>query len=150
MHRTKSTLDAAIYTASIGLPEARLSDSIGLIGQTTKAHWDVISPAIIALHQLFDDLRSDKVVGCLVSLSSQAYGSVRSAARPTQAGYPVKASTGPDHFAASCSAFAECGDKGRSAIENSAKIGVQDTSDPFAEVSRAVDKALWFIKAHRG
>ncbi len=157
MHPTKNTLDAAIRASSIELLQARLADAIDLTAQTKQAHWNVKGPNFIALHQLFDDLHgemdehTDTIAERLVALGGQAYGTVReSATRSSLTEYPVEASAGTEHVEALASAFAEFGDKVRRAIDTSADAGDQDTSDLFTEVSRAVDKALWFIEAHRG
>lgn len=36
----------------------------------------------------------------------------------------------------------------RSAIDQSAELGDADTADVFTEVSRGIDKQLWFVEAH--
>jgi starvation-inducible DNA-binding protein len=36
----------------------------------------------------------------------------------------------------------------RTAIDKAANLGDQDTADLFTEVSRAIDKHLWFVEAH--
>jgi starvation-inducible DNA-binding protein len=36
----------------------------------------------------------------------------------------------------------------RAAIDESDKLGDADTADLFTQISRAVDKYLWFLEAH--
>ena len=36
----------------------------------------------------------------------------------------------------------------RAGIDTAAELGDQDTADLFTEVSRAIDKHLWFVEAH--
>jgi starvation-inducible DNA-binding protein len=36
----------------------------------------------------------------------------------------------------------------RAGIDAAAQAGDQDTADLFTEVSRSVDKYLWFVEAH--
>jgi starvation-inducible DNA-binding protein len=36
----------------------------------------------------------------------------------------------------------------RSAIDKADKLGDKDTADLFTEISRDVDKYLWFVEAH--
>jgi starvation-inducible DNA-binding protein len=44
--------------------------------------------------------------------------------------------------------LAAFGSSVRAAIDASAELGDQDTADVFTEVSRAIDKHLWFVEAH--
>jgi len=37
----------------------------------------------------------------------------------------------------------------REAIDTAADLGDQSTSDLFTEISRTVDKYLWFVEAHQ-
>jgi len=48
------------------------------------------------------------------------------------------------------SALAAFGASVRGAIDHSDEIGDKDTADIFTEISRGVDKYLWFLEAHRG
>jgi len=36
----------------------------------------------------------------------------------------------------------------RAEIDRASQLGDQDTADLFTEVSRAIDKHLWFVEAH--
>jgi starvation-inducible DNA-binding protein len=62
--------------------------------------------------------------------------------------YPLKISAGKDHVDALSNALAAFGKLVRSAIDQTAELGDVDTSDLFTEVSRAIDKQLWFVEAH--
>lgn len=155
MHPTKNRLDSAIRNQIIDLLQLRLADAVDLTTQTKQAHWNVKGPNFIALHELFDTLHTemddftDTIAERLVALGGQAYGTAREAAKRSQLSeYPVNASTSAAHIDALSSAFAAFGDAVRKAIDTAAEIGDQDTSDVFTEVSRGVDKALWFIEAH--
>ena len=44
--------------------------------------------------------------------------------------------------------LAAFGNSVRADIDASAELGDQDTADLFTEVSRAIDKHLWFVEAH--
>jgi starvation-inducible DNA-binding protein len=37
---------------------------------------------------------------------------------------------------------------GKSAIERSEELGDKDTADIFTEISRCIDKYLWFVEEH--
>lgn len=62
--------------------------------------------------------------------------------------YPLNIAAGKDHTDALSNALAASGRLARSAIDQAAKIGDVDTSDLFTDVSRGVDKQLWFVEAH--
>ena len=62
--------------------------------------------------------------------------------------YPVSIVSGTDHVEALSTALATYGRKVRSAIDKTDKLGDKDTADIFTEISRDVDKYLWFVEAH--
>ena len=61
--------------------------------------------------------------------------------------YPIEISEGRAHVAALASALAEAAAT-RSAINECEQIGDQTSADVFTEISRSVDKHLWFVEAH--
>jgi len=62
--------------------------------------------------------------------------------------YPAKAVDGHDHVDALSTALAMFGKAVREAINNANDLGDLDTADLFTEVSRGIDKWLWFLEAH--
>jgi starvation-inducible DNA-binding protein len=51
---------------------------------------------------------------------------------------------------APASALAAYGTSVRQGIEQADTLGDTDTADIFTEISRGVDKYLWFVEAHLG
>jgi starvation-inducible DNA-binding protein len=156
MHFTKNTLPDNIRASAIELLQARLSDAIDLTTQAKQAHWNIKGPSFIALHELFDKIyteageHSDLIAERLVALGGQAKGTARATADASSLEeYPLEASDQNDHIEALSSALAAFGGNTRAAIDEAAQFGDQDTTDLFTEVSRAVDKSLWFVEAHR-
>ena len=45
-------------------------------------------------------------------------------------------------------ALATFGKGGRAATDSTAALGDADAADVFTEVSRSIDKHLWFVEAH--
>lgn len=155
MHKTKNTLADNTRKTVIPLLQARLYDAIDLTSQAKQAHWNVKGPNFIALHELFDqvhgeaDGHADLIAERLVALGGQAQGTVRiSATNSELAEYPLNASAQADHVDALSSALAKYGQLVRDASDIAGDAGDQDTSDLFTEISREVDKSLWFVEAH--
>lgn len=106
-------------------------------------------------HELFDQIyteageHSDLIAERLVALGGQAKGTARATASASSSEeYPLEASDQNDHIEALSSALAVFGGNVRQAIDDASEFGDQDTADLFTEISRAVDKLLWFVEAH--
>jgi starvation-inducible DNA-binding protein len=152
---TSNDLPVGVRRAMIDLLDARLADAVDLQTQLKQAHWNVKGPNFISLHELFDKVNEDVedyvdlIAERVVQLGGVAHGTARqSVARSTLSEYPPVAD-GPAHVQAVTHVLASFGASVRAAIGVSAEAGDQGTSDLFTEVSRGVDKWLWFVEAHR-
>jgi starvation-inducible DNA-binding protein len=56
--------------------------------------------------------------------------------------------SGKEHVVALSGALAKFGGSTRAAIDTATLAGDTDTADLFTEISRGVDKLLWFVEAH--
>jgi starvation-inducible DNA-binding protein len=155
MYQTKNDLSEQRRKRVIELLSARLADCIDLQLQAKQAHWNVKGPSFIALHKLFDEVADtaeeavDLIAERIVQLGGIAEGTVRVAGqRSALREYPLNIAAGKDHANALSDALAASGKLVRSAIDQAAEIGDVDTSDLFTEVSRGIDKQLWFVEAH--
>lgn len=155
MHKTKIDLPDNVRKAAIGLLQARLADAVDLGTQAKQAHWNVKGPSFIALHELFDKVAGDAgeftdlIAERITTLGGIAEGTVASAAeRSALPRYPLEIQDGAQHVEALATALAAFGKAVRTSIDESAEIGDQGTADIFTEVSRGVDKNLWFVEAH--
>ena len=155
MIKTKNDLPAKIQTEMVQLLNARLADAIDLGLQTKQAHWNVKGPSFIALHELFDKLAEeieehvDAIAERAVQLGGVTQGTLQEIQRKTTLPvYPTDIFDGTAHVAALSDSYAVFGKAVREAIETADKAGDKDTSDLFTQVSRASDKALWFIESH--
>lgn len=131
------------------------ADAVDLATQAKQAHWNVKGPNFISLHELFDkvadeaDEYSDLIAERIVALGGTAEGTaVVAAERSTLAKYPLDIADSAAHVEALSSALATFGKSVRAGIDAAAPAGDQDTADLFTEVSRSVDKYLWFVEAH--
>jgi starvation-inducible DNA-binding protein len=156
MFKTKNDLPEGTRAKAIELLNARLADCIDLQTQTKQAHWNVKGPTFIALHELFDKINGevedyvDEIAERAVQLGGVAEGTARMVAkRSSLSEYPANAVDGRSHVEALSSALAAFGKAARKAIDQANDINDLDTADLFTEVSRGIDKWLWFVEAHQ-
>jgi starvation-inducible DNA-binding protein len=157
MHKTKNDIPEKTRVAVVAILNARLADTVDLMHQAKQAHWNVRGPTFIALHKLFDEIVDaieeymDLVAERIVQLGGLAEGTIQAAAKRSKLNeYPVSISDEGDHVEALSSALAAFGKSARHAIEQSEELHDRDTADIFTEISRGVDKYVWFVEAHLG
>ena len=155
MHPTRNNLPTDVRVALVSLLNERLADAIDLVNQAKQAHWNVKGPGFIALHELFDAVAvnvtaySDSLAERAVQLGGTAEGTTQAVGRRTSLKpYDLAITAGRDHVDALSAALADFGGKVRAAIEAADSRGDQDTADLFTEISRQVDKDVWFLEAH--
>ena len=155
MFKTKNDLPEATRVKAIELLNARLADCKDLQTQTKQAHWNVKGPNFIALHELFDKINEevedyvDEIAERAVQLGGVAEGTARMVAkRSSLPEYPLSAADGRSHVEALSSVLAAFGKAARKGIDQANELGDADTADLFTEVSRGIDKWLWFVEAH--
>ena len=155
IYKTRNDLPEVTRIKVIDILNSRLADAIDLYYQVKQAHWNVKGPNFIALHKLFDDIASavaeyaDLIAERIVQLGGTAEGTVRvSAKRSNLSEYPLAIANGKEHIEALSIALSFFGNQARQAIDQTATLHDMDTSDIFTEVSRGIDKYLWFVEAH--
>jgi len=133
----------------------RLATAIDLQMQMKQAHWNVKGPSFIALHELFDKAHEevegyvDTIAERIVQFGGIAHGTVRSSAASTElADYPATISEGPAHVEAVARALSTFGSEVRNMICEANALEDAGTADIFTEISRGIDKMLWFVEAH--
>jgi starvation-inducible DNA-binding protein len=155
MHKTKNDLPENTRAAVIAILNARLADAVDLMHQAKQAHWNVKGPSFIALHKLFDEIVDaveeymDLIAERVVQLGGVAEGTIQAAGkRSALKEYPLELSAEREHVEALSSSLAMFGKSVRQAIDQTDELGDCDTADLFTEISRGVDKYLWFVEAH--
>jgi starvation-inducible DNA-binding protein len=133
----------------------RLADAVDLQSQLKQAHWNVKGPNFIGLHKLFDEIHgavgdyADLLAERVVQLGGVAEGTARvAAARSRLEEYPLTTADGTAHVEAVSKALSTFGHEVRLSIDEATELDDADTADIFTEVSRGVDKWLWFVEAH--
>ena len=155
MHKTKNDLSEKVRIQVSALLQDRLAEAVDLVTQAKQAHWNVKGPNFIALHELFDKVYEhagdhvDLIAERIVQLGGTAEGTVRVAAKRSQLPeYPLTLASGREHVEALSHSLAYFGETIRKAINQADEVGDKGTADLFTEISRSVDKDLWFLEAH--
>lgn len=150
-----SSIDVPKRDQLIEILNARLADATDLKTQTKYAHWNVKGPQFFQLHELFDQIAphfdeyADLLAERAVQLGGIASGTLRQAAATSSVPeYDFTALTGTEHVRALVKNVAKFASLVREAIDKTDALGDKDTADIFTEVSRQVDKDLWFLEAH--
>jgi len=159
--QTKRTFSTRIDIAEasreelVSLLNERLADTFDLYSQLKQAHWNVKGSDFIQLHELYDVVAEsvleyvDMIAERATALGGLALGTARmAAAASTLDEYPVGAVEGMDTVSAIADRLAAYGASVRAGIDAAVDLHDQDTADLFTEVSRAIDKHLWFVEAH--
>jgi len=155
MYDTENDISPQRRVELNSLLNQRLADVLDLQAQMKQAHWNVKGPHFIGLHELFDkiaeDLESyaDLIAERIVQLGGIAEGTVRVAAtRSHLEEYPLDIADGHAHVEAVARALSTFGSEARKTIDEADGFDDADTADLFTEVSRGIDKWLWFVEAH--
>lgn len=155
MYKTKIDIPENSRTKLVELLNNRLAESIDLMLTAKQAHWNVKGPHFIALHELFDKVvdeaadYGDLLAERAIQLGGYAEGTTHVVAkRSGMKEYPLNIADGMSHVDYLSTALAHFGKQVRSAIDLSTELKDAGTADIFTEISRSVDKYLWFVEAH--
>jgi starvation-inducible DNA-binding protein len=152
---TRIDLALEIRTEVAKLLNQTLAATLDLKTQVKQAHWNVKGMNFIQLHELFDEMATelegyiDLVAERVTTLAGTAMGTARiAAANSILPEYPLDAVDGIEHVTALAERYAIYAKHLREAIATTADLGDADTSDLYTEISRDIDKSLWFLEAH--
>ena len=153
LHKTKNNQNAK--AVSVELLQARLADAIDMSLITKQAHWNLKGPQFIGVHLMLDKFRDeqdefvDTMAERITQLGGTARGTVQEVGKKTAlAPYPVDIYQVSDHIHALIDRYAAVANAVRANIDEVDEAGDPDTADILTEVSRGIDKQLWFLEAH--
>ena len=153
--KTRLQIPESARTEITALLNARLADTVDYAMQLKQAHWNVKGRQFVALHEMFDEMTAqaqeyaDLMAERAVMLGSQALGTLQATAKSTQLPeYPLQARAAVEHLTALAERLAILATSVRKAIDTSDDLGDKDTADLFTEVSRGLDKQMWYLEAH--
>lgn len=152
---TRIDLAAEVRTEVIKILNKTLAATLDLKTQTKQAHWNVKGMDFYQLHELFDEMATeleeyvDMVAERVTALAGTALGTARIAASESiLPEYPLDAVSGVEHVTALADRYAAYAKHLREAIDTTDNLGDADTADLYTEISRTIDKRLWFLEAH--
>jgi len=154
-YQTENDLPETMRAELIPLINQRLADALDLQLQLKQAHWNIKGPHFIGLHKLFDEIDEsvesyvDMIAERVVQLGGVAEGTARVVSgRSRLEEYPLTIADGAAHVEAVARALSTFGREVRETIDQADTLGDAGTADLFTEVSRGIDKWLWFVEAH--
>ena len=155
LYGTRIDLREDVRVQTIEILNQTLAATLDLKTQTKQAHWNVKGMDFYQLHKLFDEIATeleeytDMVAERVTALGGVAMGTARIAARESiLPEYALDAVVGVEHVTALADRFGAYAKHLREAIDQTDELGDADTADLYTEVSRTIDKRLWFLEAH--
>ena len=155
LHRTSIDIPEETRLEMIALLNQQLANAFDLYSQTKQAHWNVKGMQFMQLHLLFDDVAGivlgfvDAIAERVTALGGTATGTARMAVANTELPeLPVNLYKGEALLQAIVERYAQFGAAVREGIDIAEEADDIDTADLFTEISRSIDKNLWFLEAH--
>ncbi|WNZ22593.1 DNA starvation/stationary phase protection protein Dps [Leptolyngbya sp. NK1-12] len=152
---TRIDMPANVRSQVVAILNQTLASTLDLKTQVKQAHWNVKGMDFYQLHELFDELASeleeyiDMVAERVTALGGVAMGTARVAASQSELPeYPLDILDGKDHVTALADRYAAYAKSLRDNIDATDDLGDADTADLYTEISRGIDKRLWFLEAH--
>lgn len=153
--QTRNDICEETRESMVELLNQQLADTFDLYTQLKQAHWNIKGMNFMQLHALFDDLAAkfngyaDTIAERVTALGGRAEGTARMAAANSRIEeMPLEMTDGKDYVIALANRFGEYAASARSAIDESADRNDAVTSDLFTEITREVDKSLYFLESH--
>jgi starvation-inducible DNA-binding protein len=152
---TKIALSGDVRSKVAALLNQRLADGLDLRTQVKHAHWNVKGIEFQQLHELFDEIAThleehiDLIAERITALGGVAHGTLRLAAgNSSLPEYDLSAVKGEDHLSALIDRVGCVAKAVRDEIDRTDDLGDKGTADLLTEISRQLDKDLWFLEAH--
>lgn len=154
IHNTHNSLPSNAKTVSIQLLNERLANGIDLALSIKQAHWNIKGSNFIGVHEMLDGFRTeldnfnDLMAERVTTLGGTALGTLADIEKSTQLGaYPTNIYKVMDHLHELIKRYASFTKSVREGIDAADEAGDADTTDLFTEVSRGIEKQLWFMES---
>lgn len=156
LRKTENNLTDNTKKASIALLNLRVAEIIDLALATKQAHWNMRGKQFIAVHEMVDGFRTqldghtDIMAERVAQLGGVVLGTVQDVAKTSKLPpYPTNIHKVTEHLEALITRYGTTANNIRKAIDEADEAGDANTADIFTQVSRDLDKALWFLEAHK-
>lgn len=120
-----------------------------------QAHWNVKGKNFFSLHELFDKIaeevnaQADVTAERITALGGTANGIASEiVATSILEKYPLDAFKSKDHLKLLVDRIAQAGNFARKHMAVSGDAGDLATADVYTDITRLLDKRLWFLQAH--
>lgn len=152
---TRHDMPPKVRQEMIALLNQQLASTFDLFSQTKQAHWNVRGAEFYQFHELFDELAEellamiDTIAERATALGGEALGTVRMAEAASELEeYPREIFDSLGTAALLADRYAALAHSMRQAVDAAEEAKDMGTSDLFIDVSRFLDKSLWFLEAH--
>jgi starvation-inducible DNA-binding protein len=155
MFDTRIDLSQETRQEVVELLNHQLADTFDLFSQTKQAHWNVKGREFFQLHEMYDEFAEkllefvDMIAERGTALGGLATGTVQMAAKDTNLDdFPLDTVEDLETVRTLADRYAQVAASTRQAIDEAMEMDDEATADLFIEVSRELDKMLWFLEAH--
>ena len=155
MFKTRNDLPEKTRSEMVKLLNQQLADTFDLYSQIKQSHWNIKGIDFIQLHLLFDQLAenvlpyADMIAERATALGGKALGTVRLAAQNSALPeMPETVADEKEYVVLLADRMAAYAKSSRAAIDTADKAEDKSTADLFTEISRSVDKDLYFLESH--
>jgi starvation-inducible DNA-binding protein len=155
LHPSRIDLSADVRERVVTMLNRQLATLTDLFTQTKHAHWNVKGPNFYSLHTMFDTLAEgldpliDDTAERITALGGAANGTARMAVSNSRLEeFPDGVHAGLEVVRAMADRYATAGKEARNGIAQADEHGDADTADLLTDVSRYLDKSLYFLESH--
>lgn len=155
LHKTQIDIEQSDRMALVNELNRSLATALDLQMQVKQAHWNVKGSDFYQLHLLFDEMADelnefvDTIAERATILGGTALGTLQLVSELTLLpAYPIDIYQGSAHLDTLISRYGIYANALRNSIQFAEQHHDADTADLFTEVSRGIDKRLWFLEAH--
>lgn len=155
MHHTKNSLPENKRKELVEILNKTLATLSDLYSQIKNAHWNVKGMQFYSLHLLFDEIAEeveeqvDIIAERITALGGTALGTIQEAVKNTELNpYPTNIYDGKEHIERLSHNFSIVSELSRNNLKKTEELNDMATNDIYIDLTRLLEKRLWFLEAH--